>query len=165
MAAIGQQSREHGRAGFTLIEIMVVLAITSALVLIALVSLTPIFTRLRGVYERDDIERQLAELPLRVRLSGRGGILVSHSADRSPTTRSVAVEGALAWGAAIENWQVLRFSLPDGWSLRVDSPIFYHLNGSCDGGEVEFTLPPVSLRYRLTPPLCRPIAAEPAGAT
>jgi len=46
----------------------------------------------RAAYERDDLERQLLELPQRVRLSGYGGILTNRSADNLPDDAIIAVE-------------------------------------------------------------------------
>ena len=46
--------------------------------------------------------------------------------------------------------------LPPSIAVTVPKPIFYHFTGACDGGEVIFSLPPLSLHYVLTPSLCRP---------
>ena len=151
--------------GFTLIELIVVIAIIAALGTIAYAYFAPLNARVRAVFERDDLEGQLLALPQRVRLSGRGGILTSRSGDDLPEGTIVDVEGVAETGNALEQWQVLRLELPKPWRLRVARPIFYHFSGSCEGGEVEFVLPPLSLRYVLTAPLCRPIRSDetPAG--
>jgi len=143
--------------GFTLIELIVVIAIIAALGTIAYAYFAPLNARVRAVFERDDLEGQLLALPQRVRLSRSG--------DDLPEGTIVDVEGVAETGNALEQWQVLRLELPKPWRLRVARPIFYHFSGSCEGGEVEFVLPPVSLHYVLTAPLCRPIRSDetPAG--
>jgi prepilin-type N-terminal cleavage/methylation domain-containing protein len=146
--------------GFTLIEMMVVLTIITGLLTIAYASFIPLYTRVRAAFERDDIERQLLDLPLRVRQSGHGGILVSRSADKLADGTILAVDGVPRSGDGGEEWQVLRLHLPGAWRLRVAAPIFYHFSGTCEGGEVEFLLSSESLHYRLTPPLCRPVRSD-----
>jgi general secretion pathway protein G len=149
--------------GFTLIEMVVVLAIIAAIGAIAYSYYPPLSARVRLAFERDDFERQLLELPQRVRLSGRGGILTARSGDNLPAGTAVAVTGAAQSGNLLEDWQVLRLDLPSGWRLVVEHPIFYHFTGACEGGEVAFVLPPVQLRYALAAPLCRPIRDDGAA--
>jgi prepilin-type N-terminal cleavage/methylation domain-containing protein len=150
----------HRQTGFTLIEVIVVLAIIAVLGTIAFTYFPPLDARVREAFDRDELERQLLELPLRVRLSGHGGILTSRSGDNLPDGTILPVEGTAKTGAALEEWQVLRLNLPGKWRLRLSNPIFYHFSGACEGGELAFVLPPVSLRYVLTPPLCRPIRVD-----
>jgi prepilin-type N-terminal cleavage/methylation domain-containing protein len=151
-------------AGFTLIELVVVLAIIAAISAIAYTWLMPLATRVRIAFDRDDFERQLLELPQRVRLDGRGGVLTGLSGDRLPGGMTIEVEGAAKAGNALEEWQVLRLDVPNGWRLVVSQPVFYHFSGACEGGVVAFVLPTASLRYVLTAPLCRPIRADEAAA-
>jgi prepilin-type N-terminal cleavage/methylation domain-containing protein len=157
---MSHRAGERSQHGFTLIEMMVVLVIIAGLLTIAYASFTPLYARVRVAFERDDFERQLLDLPLRVRQSGHGGILVSRSADRLIDGTILSVDGVPLSGDGGEEWQVLRLNLPGAWRLRVAAPIFYHFSGTCEGGEVEFLLSSVSLRYRLTPPLCRPIRSD-----
>ena len=109
--------------GFTLVETVVVLAIIAGLSVIAYAAFIPGYTRVKAAYDRDDFERQLLELPQRVRLSGRGGILTSRSGDNLPDDAIIAVTGVPDAEKAIEDWRVLRLSLPAGWRLRVAAPI------------------------------------------
>jgi len=142
------------RAGFTLIEIVVVLAILAAIVAVAVPQFSRLYSRVRVAFERDDIERQLSELPEQVRSSGRGGILAA----AAPIGRD---SGAAAV-ADLEDWRALRLDLPKGWQMQVPVPVHYHFTGACDGGEVVFSFASLALRYRLAPPLCRPILADAA---
>jgi prepilin-type N-terminal cleavage/methylation domain-containing protein len=157
-------TRDAGRSGgFTLIEIVVVLAIVAGLLVIAYTALIPGYARVKEAYDRDDLERQLLELPQRVRLSGYGGILTSRSGDNLSENATVAVEGVSAAENSIEDWRVLRLSLPAGWRMRVAAPILYHFSGSCEGGAVDFMRLPTVWHYQLAAPLCRPIVRD-AGA-
>lgn len=147
--------------GFTLIEMVVVLAVVAGLSVIAYGALVSGYARVRAAYDRDDLERQLLELPQRVRTSGYGGILTDRSGDKLPDgVRIIEVEGVSEAEKSIEDWHVLRLSLPPGWRMRVAKPILYHFSGSCEGGELVFALPPVSLHYQLAAPLCRPIRRD-----
>ena len=153
----------RARHGFTLLELVVVMAILAGLVAIAYPQFAGLYASVRARLAADDFERQLFELPQRVRQSGHGGILTSRSGDDLPEGTVLRVEGAPQTGAGIEDWQVLRLDLPRPWRLVVAEPVFYHFTGACEGGEVVFRLPPRELRYRLTAPLCRPIR-ERAGS-
>jgi len=146
--------------GFTLIEIVVVLAIVAGLSAIAYAAVVPVYPRVKAAYDRDDLERQLLELPQRVRQSGYGGILSTRSGDNLPEGTIIEVDGVREAEKSIEGWQVLRLALPAGWRLSVPEPILYHFSGSCEGGDVLFELPPVSLHYELRAPLCRPISRD-----
>ncbi len=154
-----------GAGGFTLLELIVVLAIVAGLAAVAYAVMIPGYSRARAAYARDDLERQLLELPQRVRASGHGGILTSQSGEDRPDGAAVIVEGITAVDRNIEDWRVLRLALPAGWQMRVVAPIFYHFSGSCEGGEVVFLHPPIALHYRLAPPLCRPLGDDPAAAS
>ena len=153
--------RGKGRSrGFTLIELIVVLALVAGLSIVAFAAFIPGYTRAGSAYARDDFERQLLELPQRVRASGRGGILTSRSGDNLPDDAPIAVSGVAEATRAIEDWRVLRLSLPAGMHMRVAAPILYHFSGSCEGGEVVLEQPPTAWRYELTAPLCRPVRRD-----
>lgn len=161
----GERRRCAGADGFTLVELLVVLAIVAGLATVAYAVMIAGYSRARAAYAQGDLERQLLELPQRVRASGHGGILTSQSGDDRPDGAAVMVEGITAADRSIEAWRVLRLELPAGWRMRVGAPIFYHFSGSCDGGEVVFLHPPIALHYRLRAPLCRPLGDDPAAAS
>jgi type II secretory pathway pseudopilin PulG len=133
---------------------MVVLALIAVLLAIAAPQFVRLYARARVAFEREDLERQLFELPEKVRTAGRAGVLAD---PRAPDSGS---GGPGPGGADLEDPQRLSLDLPRDWAVEVPKPIFYHFTGACDGGEVIFSLPPLSLRYVLSPPLCRPRLAD-----
>lgn len=151
------EERQGEARGFTLIELIVVLVILAGLAAVVYPRYDLVFARVRSLFERSELERQLLALPEKVRRSGRGGILITQSADQLPDSTVFNVAGAPQAGNPMEQWQVLRLPLPPGWRMRVIEPVFYHFSGACEGGEVTFGLAAIAMRYRLYPPLCRPV--------
>jgi prepilin-type N-terminal cleavage/methylation domain-containing protein len=144
-----------GGEGFTLVELVVVLAILAGLVAVAFPGIVRLYASVRWAFEQDDLRRQLLVLPEQVRDSGQGGILIGTSEDDLKRARALTL-----LKPGIEEWPVLRLTLPAGWSMSVAKPIYYHFTGVCEGGAVSFTLPPMSYTYQLTAPLCRPLLAN-----
>ena len=146
------------QSGFTLLELLVVMAVLAGLAAIAVPQFAQLYDRVRASFERADVERQLLELPQLVRSRGRGGVL------RDPAGPGAAASGA-ADGVPVgvgeaEKWDSLSIDLPPGWTMRVPKPVLYRFTGVCSGGEVDLSLPPTKLRYILHPPLCRPQIAD-----
>jgi general secretion pathway protein G len=146
--------RAEGCAGFTLIEVMVVLALIAALMAIAFPQFVRLYSRVKVAFERDEIERQLFELPEKVRAAGRAGVLAD------PSAPSVGATADRAGEIGFEDPQRLHLDLPQDWQLTIPKPIFYHFTGACDGGDLFLSLPPLTLHYVLSAPLCRPRLAD-----
>lgn len=134
---------------------MVVLAIVAGLLAVASPGFIRLYASVRVALEQQDLERQLLMLPRQVREFGESGVLIDPLNDNPEHS----VQGGLP-GSGIEVWQTLRLDLPSGWSVTVPRPIFYHFTGACEGGEITFSLPPLSLNYSLAAPLCRPQLAD-----
>jgi prepilin-type N-terminal cleavage/methylation domain-containing protein len=145
-------------AGFTLLELLIVLAIMAGLLAIAVPQFSRLYDRVSASFERGDLERQMLELPQLVRQRGQGGVLLDPSVEVTPGGE--APDRARPENSGFEQWQRLRLNLPPGWEMRVPKPVFYRFTGACSGGEVDFSLPPTVLRYNLIPPLCRPLLAD-----
>jgi general secretion pathway protein G len=148
----------HGCGGFTLLELLIVLAIMAGLVAIAVPQFLQLYSRVSASFERADLERQILELPQLVRQRGRGGVLLDPAQELAPG--SAAADSVPPGSSGFEQWDTLRLELPPGWAMRVPKPVFYRFTGVCSGGEVDLSLPPTVLRYKLIPPLCRPRLAD-----
>ena len=145
----------RGQAEFTLIELMVVLAIVAGLLAVAAPGFVKLYASVRVALEREDLERQLLILPSQMRAFGESGVLI----DPQNENPEHVIRGVPA-STGVETWRAVRLDLPAGWTVSVPRPIFYHVTGACDGGEVSFSLPPVVLNYSLAAPLCRPQLAD-----
>ncbi|HUZ74924.1 MAG TPA: prepilin-type N-terminal cleavage/methylation domain-containing protein [Stellaceae bacterium] len=150
-----QSDRATAPTGFTLLELLVVLAIIAVLVAITTPIFGHVYARVRFAMEREDLERQLLVLPAQVRSDGHSAVLMTPGA---ATTSLPPV------GPTPEAWQLLHLQLPRGWSMEVPKPIIYHFNGTCEGGEVVITMPSLSVTYELMAPLCRPQIAHAAAS-
>ena len=138
-------------AGFTLLELLVVLAIIGLLLAVTTPIFSQVYARARFALDREDVEQQLLVLPVKVRDAGRAGFLADANATLDP---------APAEGPMPEAWQALQLRLPSGWRMEVPKPIIYHFTGTCDGGEVVFSVASLSVTYDLAAPLCRPQIAH-----
>jgi prepilin-type N-terminal cleavage/methylation domain-containing protein len=142
-------------AGFTLLELLVVITIIALLAAITTPIVGRVYARVRFAMERQDLERQLLVLPAQVRSAGRNAILVSTDPDDNSAPPPSSTGGA---------WETLHLHLPEGWGVQVPKPIIYHFNGVCDGGEVVFSVASLSVTYNLVAPLCRPIFTNAAAS-
>lgn len=148
------RSGRTAAAGFTLLELLVVLAIVAGLVVIAIPQFSQLYSRVRASFEQADLERQMLELPQLVRQRGRGGVLLDPSEAHAQSQATADAMPPADDG--LDQWDKLQLELPPGWAMRVPKPVYYRFTGVCSGGEVEFLLPPTVLRYNLVAPLCRP---------
>jgi len=146
-------------SGFTLLEILVVMAIFAGLIAIAVPALSTLFLRVRASFQRSDIEQQLLLLPQEVRDSGRGGVL--GGADLKADSGDAAKKETAPADDELEHSRPLSVSLPGGWTMHVAKPIYYHFTGACTGGEVDFSVSSHAFHYVLAAPLCRPQLAGP----
>jgi prepilin-type N-terminal cleavage/methylation domain-containing protein len=123
-------------AGFTLIELVVAIAIVGLGLTFVLPRLTGWFDRLAFSLQQERVEETLAELGLKARRSGRTVFLRSTSLGPNPTEQ-----------APVE--------LPANWTLTVEPPIAFRYDGVCTGGTVRLSFPTGDKTYRLLAPYCR----------
>jgi prepilin-type N-terminal cleavage/methylation domain-containing protein len=138
-AARGPAAR-RGAAGFTLVEMLVVLAILGLLAALAFPALTRAYDRARFAFGRDSIERAIDLLPLRA--YGEARRLVLDYANGAPPAEPVP--------------ETVRLPLPEGWRARTEEPIVYTETGVCLGGALSLALGQETYTYALDPPRCRP---------
>jgi prepilin-type N-terminal cleavage/methylation domain-containing protein len=134
--------RATDRAGFSLVELLIVLAIMGLLGAFALPSLIRLGNRTNFSLNRQDLERQLDALPMTAAAQGRNLVLSS-----TPQTDGFSVPA----DPASDPYPV---TLPAGWRITVEAPITYRYDGTCSGGALHVTAPDAEARYLMKPPLC-----------
>ena len=151
--------------GFTLLELLVVLALVGLVTAIAVPNLERLYGAVTRETDRDHILDQFAGLGRRALHQRRnfvvfdtGGTGESASAGRSrETTEEVEGHNAQGSGALLRTgYEPYVIDVPEGWEVRLDPPLVIRANGVCLGaaltllyqGEAE---PPIELE----PPYCR----------
>lgn len=129
------------RGGFTVLELVVVLAILSLLVALVAPAAVRGIDAWRTRLAADDLRQQFARLPTLVR---RAGVGLDH-AEGDPWPESLpppAVEGAI---------------------LRFEQPLVVRSNGYCESGRVSVAIGGARREYLVRPPTCT-LEAVDAGA-
>ena len=138
----GAASRGHRAAGFSLMELLVVLAIVALVGAVTVPNLARLVAGATLSTERQRILNQFASLGVEAMQRNRSFAVLGTNAEDST--------------AHPEEFEPYRFPLPDGWEVRLEEPILVRANGVCGGGRVTLLhadAPPVE--FELTPPLCR----------
>lgn len=125
-------------AGFTLIEVVVALAIVALSLTFVLPRLTSWIDRFRFYSGQQRFEDALADLPSEARRAGHTIILRSSGSVRPKPADEAVIE------------------LPLDWLLEITPPIVYRYDGLCTGGTVRLIFPAGPATYRLAAPYCRP---------
>lgn len=131
-------SRARRFTGFTLVEILVVLAIAGLLTGIALPRMQRMIEAMELASQRRAIIAQINGLGYRAFVGAQPLRLASVPDPDTPSSAQPALE------------------IPRGWRLEAERPIEYRLNGLCGGGRVTL-LSPANDRYAfdLKPPMCQ----------
>ncbi|MCY1264980.1 hypothetical protein D9M68_141840 [compost metagenome] len=120
--------------GFTLLELLVVLALVAAISAVAL----PGLVKMQAAWSRrvgaDDLLNQVRSLGYRVRNDGRELFIGERGADPSELLQ-----------------------LPEGWALSAQPPVRYLANGACLGGRLEVRHEGTVRILSLKPPYCTPL--------
>ncbi|KRV81737.1 prepilin-type N-terminal cleavage/methylation domain-containing protein [Pseudomonas citronellolis] len=119
--------------GFTLLELLVVLALVAAVGAVVMPNLLNMQEAWRRRVDLQDIANQLQTLGYRARLEARQ---------------------TLIGPAGVEPPQMLK--LPQGWTLSASAPVIYLANGVCLGGTLELRQGDVARQLQLVPPQCLP---------
>ena len=133
-------------AGFTLLELMVVLTLLGLIAALAAPNLQRLYGSLTRATERDYILDQIADLGAEALLRGRDYVVLG-TAD--------AEEGTVVLVPPV-GYEAYPLEVPEGWQVRLEQPLFVHANGVCLGGAVTLIheeSTPIHLELR--PPFCR----------
>ncbi len=139
--------RRH-RIGFSLLELLIVLAVVGLLAALALPNLRQLYQSAARATERERILDQIAAL-------GREALL---------HRRNYVVFGTGAEDDADPTYEAHRLDLPAGWTLELDRPLRVRATGVCLGAQatlrhVDAAEPPT--RLDLQPPYCA-VGGDPA---
>jgi prepilin-type N-terminal cleavage/methylation domain-containing protein len=129
----------HGAGGFTLLELLVVLAIMSLLAGLIAPAAIQQWEKRREATARLGLEIELSSLAPRVQALGTAYSLTQSSLAARLGERPTPIE------------------IPSGWTVKVERPIEFGMLGACDGGMVR-AVSPLGTRYawELLPPTCLP---------
>ncbi|MXY53057.1 MAG: prepilin-type N-terminal cleavage/methylation domain-containing protein [Gammaproteobacteria bacterium] len=125
-ARAGSPGKAMAASGFTLVEVMVVLALLALLAGLAAPNLLRLYEGFERATERGRILDQVAGLGERAMLEGVGLVLLGSD----PTD-----DGELP--GRFSHYRKTRPDVPEGWWVVVAPPLVVHANGVCLGAVVE----------------------------
>ncbi len=154
-------------AGFTLLELLVVLALVGLMTAFALPQFSVIQDRLAYSLNRDSFEQELTGLSYAAFKEGRPLILAGayprtaeqqrilsedlDSADKEPQFLNAGelkpIRPSFSSPASL--------TLPADWRVTVDSPIVYQASGFCSGGSLTLIVGDARYAYYLKAPTCQ----------
>ena len=129
-----RQARADAARGFTLLELVVALAIMGSMLAVVAINGVKFLERYREQVAFRDIRSQISLTRYRALAENR----------------RIGLDG-----------QDAEISLPAGWRIETAAPIYYMPSGACLGGELSITAPSGRTeRWRLDPPDCQFAAAQ-----
>jgi hypothetical protein len=132
MLAISQTFNQRALLGYSLIEVIVVLALLTLVTSIVIPNLSSTLDRYRLQSNQDEVLIQLSGL----------GYLAYQKQQFFVLYPDVDV------GDVID--------LPEGWAIELENPIMFQANGVCSGGEVRLVYKQEAEAFLLPAPFCRP---------
>ena len=150
--------------GFTLLELLIVLAIIGLMAGLVGPQLSLMATRVEFAMNRESFERALASLPYEAFRRRQDLVL----RDQNTSSRSNSDdEDANSFVIRAENGKIISFlgpvlyhavdiPLPSGWRIELKAPIVFRVTGFCSGGDVTVRIAEYVYVYELMAPDCRP---------
>ena len=150
--------------GFTLLELIVVLALVGLVTAIAVPNLERLYAAVTRETDRDHILDQFASLGRRAMHQGRNYVVFgadgagdSAIAELSLNSTEDGAEGiAQDFAVSLADYEPYAIDVPEGWEIRLDPPLLIRANGVCLGaGLTLFYRGEAEPRIELEPPYCR----------
>ena len=125
------------RRGFTLLELLIVIAVMSLMAGLALPRTMAMYESFRRSVERDNII---------ILLAGLGRLAYSHGISFRLETVPFPDDSPLKH----------LLDMPPGWTVTAKQPVLYRYNGICAGGRIILQDEEETFSIQLDPPFCRP---------
>ncbi|MDE2308856.1 MAG: type II secretion system protein [Xanthomonadaceae bacterium] len=152
--------RRRRNAGYTLLEMVVVLAIMALVTGVAAVRVFSMISSWRERTQLESIEQQFAHLPVLARQRGQDILLPPPAS--SAGDAAAAATGTLAAGAAGGAGATPpALILPYGWLVRFDHRLRVRANGFCEGAHIQLEHGDRHYPRTVTPPFCQLVVTPP----
>jgi prepilin-type N-terminal cleavage/methylation domain-containing protein len=140
-------------SGYTLVEILVVLAIAGMLVGVALPRLFKFYDSVEYANQRSSLLEQIEGLGYRAYTTGKGMTLAS-TVDEVKAANAADAAKSGTGSKDIPDVPVLL--MPANWRITLAKPVQYSLTGLCSGGQFTLAAPDGRKEsFQLVAPLCR----------
>ena len=138
-------ARASLRLGFTLLELLVVLALLGLATAIAMPNLERLYASATRASERDYVLDQIAAVGREAALNGRAYVVFGN-----------AQPPGAADAARYPEYETYVVDVPEGWRLQLDRPLVVRANGVCLGAALTLShAEERAVRVELAPPYCR----------
>lgn len=145
--------------GFTLLEILLVVAFVGLMVGIVGPRLSTLYDRLMFSYRETDVLRQVNDLGVTA-LTRRADLRLS---TQPPAPAPATTQSNRPRPPPPQQAEDVKLGLPSGWQIIAEPPIEYRLDGFCKGGRIAIVAGGRRSDWRLDSPHCfaKPVTAAP----